>query len=367
MSEGSEVQRRRAALVSMLFHRASEGILVFDANADLVDVSEAVVALVGEPGGSLAGRSANELFAPHPSEGQIGDHVRRLARGEASLRAWRSTVFVRTANGRSTPATLSLSAFEGTDDSGPQRMVLGLVAAVRDYEGYTRALIQADRLSTIGLLAGSAGHEIKNDLGPLIGYLSLLEAQGSQDPMVPLMRESVRRIHDHVEQVLEPLRPRSRSRGAIILRDKVDDVVVGMRRAGKLRRVDFGIVEPAPEPGVVVHADRDEVEQIVLNLLTNADDALGDESGGTRGAISVHLFADGDMGVCEVRDDGPGMEASIRARAFDPRFTTKPHRGTGLGLPVIRLIANDLGGRVRLETSPGEGTSVRVELPLYGR
>ncbi len=355
-------------MVSLLFHRSSEGILVFDDAARLVDVNDGAEAIFGAPSGTLLGRGADGLFFPHPSRGAIADAVHGLLRSPGT--AWRSTVYLRTERGRATPARLSLSAFidpEPADDGGQVRLVLALLTPMRDYETYVRALVQADRLSTVGLLAGSAGHEIKNDLGPLIGYLSLLEAQGTSDPMVPLMRESVRRIHEHVEQVLEPLRPRARARGPVVVREKIDDVVAGMRRAGKLRRVEFEVQETPPEPdgAVVVHGDRDEVRQVVLNLLTNADDALGDESGGNRGRIEVRVSVDGTMGVCEVRDDGPGMDDNARARAFDAHFTTKAHRGTGLGLPVVQLIATELGGSVTLHSEPGQGTTVRVALPLY--
>lgn len=364
-------RRRRAVMVSLLFHRSSDGILVFDEHARLVDVSDGAQAIFGQPSGSMLGQGADALFMAHPSQGGIGDKVRAVFH-DPSVAAWRSTVFLRVANGRATAARLSLSAFsdpEAEADDGHGRLVLGLLTPMRDYESYVHGLVQADRLSTVGLLAGSAGHEIKNDLGPLIGYLSLLEAQGTSDPMVPLMRESVRRIHDHVEQVLEPLRPRARARGPVVWRESIDSVVEGMRRAGKLRRVEFVIDErmAAPHDGVVVHADRVEARQIVLNLLTNADDALGDESGGNRGRIEVRVYSDGDQGVCEVRDDGPGMDERQKTRAFDVHFTTKPHHGTGLGLSVVQLIANELGGSVRLQSEPSEGTCVRVSLPLYRR
>lgn len=180
--------------------------------------------------------------------------------------------------------------------------------------------------------------------------------------MVSLMRQSVRRIQDHVEQILAPLRPRIRTRGAVVVQRTFEEILELLRRAGRLRRLELTVDVP---DDVVVHADKDELHQILVNLITNALDALGDGDGAHRGAIEINVSVDGPYGLIEVRDDGIGIPESLRTRVFEPFFTTKPQGGTGLGLPVVHDIVRSLRGRLSLESEEGRGTTVQVRLPLY--
>lgn len=361
--------QRTAMLLSVLYNRAVEGILVLDDEGRLVDASESFVTLVGEPLYELLDVDIRTLFGPHPSEGDIQDRIVALAKGPIANGHWRGEVTVRDEKGRHLPAKMSLSVCEtpAADGEARTRYVIALLYYETAYEQLSRQLQQADRLATIGLLAGSAAHEIKNELGPLLGYLTMIE-NGNTDPvgsgMIGVMRESARRVNEHVEQILEPLRPRVRTRGAVVLADSIEAILVLLRRAGRLRRIRFAF-EPERDGDVVVHADKDEVHQIALNLLTNAIDALGDGGGGERGSIEVRTWYEGDLGVLEVRDDGRGIDEELRARVFEPFFTTKGSGGTGLGLPVVNDIVRSLKGRVTLDCNGDRGTVVTVRVPRY--
>jgi len=361
--------QRTAMLLSVLYNRAVEGILVLDEDGRLVDASESFVALVGEPLYELLDIDIRELFEPHPTEGDIQDRVVALARGAGSSEHWRGEVTVHAGRGRHLPAKMSLSVCEtpAVDGEERTRYVIALLYYETAYEQLSRQLQQADRLATIGLLAGSAAHEIKNELGPLLGYLTMIE-KGNADPvgsgMIGIMRESVRRVHEHVEQILEPLRPRVRTRGAVVLSDSIEGILALLRRAGKLRRIKLSF-EQRGDDDVIVHADKDEVHQIALNLITNAIDALGDGDGSERGTIEIRTWYEHDWGVLEVRDDGAGIAEELRARVFEPFFTTKGSGGTGLGLPVVNDIVRSLKGRVTLDKNGERGTTVTVWVPRY--
>jgi signal transduction histidine kinase len=238
--------------------------------------------------------------------------------------------------------------------------VVGFVHHDRTREELSAQLQQAERLASVGLLAGSAAHEIKNDLGPLLGCLSLMDDRG--DDMIPLMQESARRIHAHVEQILAPLRPRVRTRGAVVVRGTIDGILEVLRRAGRLRRITIDLVEDAD---VIVFADRDELYQVASNLLVNAIDSLGDRDGGERGRIQIRLAIDQEFGLLEVADDGAGIPENMRRRVFEPFFTTKGQAGTGLGLPVVHDIVRGLQGHITLRSVEGVGTTVSVRLPLF--
>ena len=357
--------QRTATVLSVLFNRAREGIVVFDSRGQLADASDSFVSLVGGSISDLLERDTRELFEPHPTAGELFDEVIRLAQGRSG-EYWRGEVTLRAASGDHVPARMSLSLCETESDGASHRYVVGLLYHDTAHEKVSHHLQQADRLATIGLLAGSAAHEIKNDLGPLLGYLSLIES-GDQDPvesgMVGFMRDSVRRVHEHVEQILAPLRPRVRARGPVVLREAVAAIVDLLRRAGRLRRVQLDLEVDDPE--VVVHADKDEVHQIAVNLITNALDALGDGGGAERGNIRIQTGVEDLYGWLRVVDTGCGIPDDVRALVFEPFFTTKGSAGTGLGLPVVHDIVRGLRGRLAVDSHESRGTSVTVRLPLY--
>lgn len=369
-----EVEHRRLAarhqliaeLLGVLYDRAQDGIVVFDDEGRVHDASRSFSEWVGRPAASLVGVHAAELFEPHPTEGDIQGRILGLASSLTPDSQWRGDVSLRAPDG-SVPARLSLSVCVAPSEGGTlQRYVVGLAFHEQAHAELSQHLQRADRLATVGLLAGSAAHEIKNELGPLIGFVSILEEGGTDalgPRMVSAMRDSVRRVHEHVEQILEPLRPRVRSRGPVMLRQSVDAIVEVLTRAGRLRRIELEV--EAPDTDVVVLADKDEVHQVALNLISNAIDALGDGDGGARGCIRVCIELDGDYGVLEVADDGQGVDPAMRARVFEPFFTTKGPAGTGLGLPVVHDIVRSLKGRVSLDARRERGTVVRAAIPLY--
>ena len=126
----------------------------------------------------------------------------------------------------------------------------------------------------------------------------------------------------------------------------------------------YGHISAVTE-NITVFGDKDEIHQIVMNLLTNALDALFDGGGGHRGSVEITFRETGDQVLFVVRDDGRGIAEDKIERVFEPFYTTKGSLGTGLGLPVVRDIARTLGGEVKLESALGTGTTVTVTLPRF--
>jgi len=225
-------------------------------------------------------------------------------------------------------------------------------------------LVQAAKLATVGELAASVAHELNNPLLAILGYTSLMEQQleidrGAEGPLryVPKMATAARRCQAIVRRWLDFSRRSSSRRARIDLVDVVD-TTVGLATP-QLQKLGAEIhIELDGE--LRIRGDANQLGQVVMNLLVNAGQALDE-----RGAIHVEgRRIDGEVRLA-VRDDGRGMSPELREQVFQPFFTTKPEgQGTGLGLAVSAGIVADHDGRIEVESSPGEGSTFTMILPV---
>ena len=226
------------------------------------------------------------------------------------------------------------------------------------------AAFTGQRLSTVGKLAAGLAHEINNPLTAILGQANVLirDAEVSPDSRERLrvIIEETSRAARLLKSVQTLSRPRRVERRACSLTDEVRAVLDLTRPV----RDYFGIetilqLDAAPE----VWADPDQIRQVVLNLLQNAQQALATHDGAR--AITVRTRAAADRAVVEVSDNGPGIDDDVLPRIFDAFFTTKPAGdGTGLGLWVSYDIAEQHGGRLHAANRPGGGAVFTLELPV---
>ncbi len=263
------------------------------------------------------------------------------------------------------------------DAQGVIRKWYGSTTDVHDRVSAEEQMRQAQRLQAAGKLAGGMAHEVNNMMSAVLGFGELvLAGLGPDHPLRSDVEEMIR-AGARAAQVTRQLLAFSRQQ---VLRPAVLDVntvvteltPVLQNLLGADRRLET-ILSAAP---VRVVADRGQIEQVLINLAVNARDATE-----TNGVIIVetgivHLDAttavqsqgdDRERGWfvrLAVRDNGSGMAPDVIARAFEPFFTTKPvGKGTGLGLSMVHGIAQQSGGEVRIESTPGAGAAVSVYLP----
>jgi PAS domain S-box-containing protein len=251
------------------------------------------------------------------------------------------------------------------DEAGTPVLFMGGVLETTAQKHAAAQLQRAQRVEALGQLSAGLAHNFNNLLGVIIPNLELALAE----PEEPNAREetlvaalgAATQARDLIKRLMTVTAPREAAPGACDLRAVVERAVA-LCRASFPREIEL-TVAVAPEVGHARMSSSD-LEQIVLNLLFNARDALEGVTGRARRIeVTVDRAGGGDLHV-RVRDNGIGMPPAIAARVFEPFFTTKPsHRGAGLGLADALVRVRDAEGRLDCQSAAGEGTTFTVTLP----
>jgi two-component system NtrC family sensor kinase len=235
-------------------------------------------------------------------------------------------------------------------------------------------LLQAEKMAALGQTISGVAHELNNPLATILSCAERLMEATAGEPQrhVNVILGEAERAARIVRNLLTFARKRQSTRAMIDL-NQIIEQTIALRAYG--RRVTSIEVITALASGLPqVFADAQQIQQVLLNLVTNAEQAMLTAFG--RGTLVVRTWHDVecDVAVIEVTDDGPGIPADLQSRIFDPFFTTKEvGKGTGLGLTVAYAIVQEHGGRIRVQSSApastganasGPGTSFLVELPV---
>jgi two-component system, cell cycle sensor histidine kinase and response regulator CckA len=261
------------------------------------------------------------------------------------------------------------------DAAGEPEFIQGYFVDITERKRFEEALRHAHKVEAVGRLAGGIAHDFNNLLTAISGYAALTEQQlprghGAQRYLREIGR-TVQRAVRLTRQLLafsrsQELDPQVFDLGGVVR--EMESMLLHV--AGNGVQVAFDLCESA-----VVYADIGELEQVLMNLVANARDAIAD--GGrvsirtTTTAVSEGVEAErlgitsGEYAVLIVSDTGSGMDADTRALVFDPFFTTKERgAGTGLGLSMVQGIVRQSGGAIEVSSSPGTGSTFRILLPL---
>ena len=229
-------------------------------------------------------------------------------------------------------------------------------------------LVQAAKLATLGELTTGVAHELNNPLnniGLFIGNIIDLVESGrvEPEPILRQLKNAMQQVHKATE-IINHLRTFGRaapvSREPIQINQVVEESLSLLREQLKLRSIEVSL-DLAPDDPVVL-ASSIRLEQVFMNLLTNARDALADSS---KKSIVIRSWVDASSVWLEFQDSGSGVPPALEQRIFDPFFTTKEvGAGTGLGLSIAYGIMKDHEGSICLKNRPGEGATFLIELPL---
>ena len=305
---------------------------------------------------ALPDAQARALFLDRlHADGSVRDYLLRLRRADGAL-LWVEVTAQATADAH---GTLQVDA------------LLRDVTERKQRDDETREiyhqLLQAEKMAALGQTVSGVAHELNNPLATILTRAERLAQHPSLDaalaPSVTTIVGEAERAARIVRSLLTFARKRQTTRAMVDLNQLVRETLA--LRAYEQRVTNIAVLDALAAGLPQVFADGHQLQQVLLNLIINAEQAMGAAHG--RGQLLVRSWHDAGRGavVLEVHDDGPGIPEEMQARIFDPFFTTKEvGQGTGLGLTVAYAIVQEHGGQLRLASDPTGGTSFVLELPV---
>nr|MBA3297823.1 response regulator [Acidobacteriota bacterium] len=358
----------RETRFSALLEHASDAIFLLDAEGRISYVSPSMERLTSRASEALLGRLLVDLT--HPDDrASVAAALHSITSRPRSPTPFRYRVELPDVGWR----TFSAIGRNLLDE----QVVGGIIVNARDVTEQEEAedlFRQAQKVDAIGNLAGGIAHDFNNLLAVISANASMVKDDLAElDVKVEGLDEIAHAAAggERLTRQLLSFSKRQVTNPTVVDLNKIVQETVPMLRALLGASVEIA-VEPSPA-SPHVYMDRGEVEQVIVNLVVNAQAAMpkggtvtltvAHEDGSRR---DTHAHAGrGDYAILSVRDTGTGMDAETRARIFDPFFTTK-RSGTGLGLATVAWIAKKATGFIEVESTPGEGTAFNVYLPVAG-
>jgi signal transduction histidine kinase len=375
LAEAELAHRRRQTeeserLLRLVIESVPDAVAVMDNRGEFLlwnRAAEAIVATIGKRGTHGVFHQA-ERNTPSPDLAAL---LQRVARGDTVDALELFFEHPELDDGR----FYTLGARPLRDGSGQPR---GVVAVFHDVSGERASqeqLMIADRMAALGMLAAGIGHEINNPLAAVMANLQLaVEAVAAADDDPLLRGELTQRLHDGLEaaervrQIARDLRVFARQDGVGSEPVDVNQVLESSLRMARHQLRERARVVTDFGPQAIVSGVESRLGQVFLNLLVNAAQAIapGQPEANTI-RVATRADADGSI-VIAISDTGSGMSDAVRSQLFKPFFTTKSAGfGTGLGLAICQRIVHECGGRIEVDSMPGQGSTFRVWLPRSGR
>lgn len=343
------------------------GLVTVDLDGRVVTLNPAGELLTGFFKGEVVGRYCAEVFAHVP---ELSDILMEALASRAPISS--VTLTLRRRNGGAVPIEFSAAPLKGGE--GKDLGVVGVFRDLTHVRQLERDLRRSDRLAALGTLAAGLAHEIKNPLTSLLTFSRHLERRfddpNFREKFQRVVPRELERINGIVERLLELARPARMNVTLVRLPVLMDRVVELYANQLEARRIEVAREYARDVPPV--QADQEGLYRVVVNLVTNAIDAMPE---GGRLTLRAGWSEGGDPPLpsrrraperrvkLEVGDTGPGISAAERERIFNPFYTTKAG-GTGIGLALAHKIVQDHGGTLNFVSGRPHGTAFTVVLPL---
>jgi two-component system NtrC family sensor kinase len=344
----------RLRLLAAAVEQTRDLILITRPDGAFEHANEACVRALGYTRAELSRMALSDLFEEPPDGSRISSEVRQNG-------VWRGTLVHRRHDGSTFPVSSTVVGLR--NDDGWITHFVGVQRDITEELRLRDQLVHSERMSAVGELVAGVAHEINNPLQTIVGCVELLlEEQGSpadQQRDLQLVRREAARAGQIVRNLLAFVRRGSPERALGSLNQIVK--ATADLREYHLAQNSIHLVMDLHSSALAAQMNREEIQQVVLNLVLNAEQAIVKGTG--RGTISIRTTTDGVFHRLQVTDDGPGVSPELRGRIFEPFFTTKDvGEGTGLGLSISLGIATAHGGALTLVETP-RGACFELRLP----
>ncbi|MBS0385218.1 MAG: PAS domain S-box protein [Proteobacteria bacterium] len=365
----ARVLHERDAHLRSILDTAPEAMIVINASGIVQSYGLSAERMFGWRASEVLGRNVSMLM-PEPFRNQHDSYIDRyLTTGEKRIIGIGRIVVGLRKDGATFPMELAV----GEAGSGPGRLFTGFVRDLTErqesearLEELQSELVHISRLSAMGEMASALAHELNQPLSAIANYLNGARKLMARGPgSEARVSEAVEKAADQAVRAGDIIRrlrdflargegERSVESVAKLVHEACELALVGVKESGVA--VSYRM---APYLDRVI-VDRVQIQQVIVNLVRNALDAMQDQDGGR---LDVATSVDGEMATVSVADSGPGIDEQAAMRLFQPFFTTKPN-GMGVGLSICRTIVEAHGGRIWTETNPGGGAVFRFTVPL---
>jgi len=360
---------REAQLYRQILENVDRAVIAVDRGGLITLFNPTAQSYTGLSEKQARGRSFKELFAGQPRLLELVDETERKGRAISDPEN------VHLLRPMADPLPVSVSACPLLDAAGAQEGVVLLIRDLTRIRELEDAVHRADRLSMLGTLAAGLAHEIKNPLGGIKGAAQLLAMELDDNDLVAeytqVMIREADRVNGIIEELMDLANPRPAEWSEVDLTRILNDIVLFQKEAYRGQDIEFSLVlDPSIPP---LSGDENLLTRLFLNLIKNAAEAVTRE-----GRIEIRSRISGDVHLTrpdtrpvpfvevDIIDNGCGIQREHLEQVFTPFFTSKT-TGSGLGLSICQKIVTEHQGFMKVSSTPGEGTRIRVALPFIRR
>jgi len=355
--------REQAALLD----QAQDAIMVRDLDQNILFWNKSAEHIYGWTAAEAIGKNARDLIIKQPSETFETARKTVLENGE-----WKGEMHQSRRDGKAIVVESRWTLVR--DEKGKPKSILVINTDVTENKRMEAQFLRAQRMESIGTLAGGIAHDLNNVLSPILMAIDMLQMKATDESSrkwFDVLRTNAQRGGDMVRQVLSFARGVEGERVALQPKHMVKEIIKILRETlPKSIEISFQI----PNDLWIISADATQIHQVLMNLCVNARDAMPD--GGSISITAENVFLDenyarmhieakaGRFVMISVGDTGPGMSLEVQSRIFEPFFTTKEMtKGTGLGLSTALTIVKSHGGFINVYSELHKGSQFTVYLP----
>ncbi|GAB6094447.1 hypothetical protein JCM14469_06990 [Desulfatiferula olefinivorans] len=358
--------KRSNAFLHNLINSAVDGVIAADMNGKIIIFNEAAAEITGHSvDEAIANLHIRNTYPPGVAEEVMGHLRSDEFGGRGKLKGFRADGM--TKDGQVIPISLNAAiVYEGEREVA----TIGFFHDLREYLDMQAKLkktqiqlLQAEKMSSLGKLAAGVAHQLNNPLGGIILFAKLILEEydlneAVRDDVNRILRDA-QRCSDTVKELLEFARQTRRELAPLDVNKSISRTLFLLESQTLFHNIVIECRYDASLP--LVPADGQQLNHVFMNLILNAADAM---DGTGRLIVTTGRVPGEDKVFIEIQDTGCGIPEHILPHIFEPFFTTKEEgRGTGLGLSMVYGIIESHGGRIAAESTPGQGTRFRIELP----